>query len=100
MEGIEVACGRYPAARWPKARPYFQSWPWHPAGDARRECEKPGSFCAGTFGGASGGQLPETGYREPDAGRRKPAVKRIAIVGGGVSRLAAALTLEEHRRHG
>src|SRR5712671_312876 len=93
LEGIEVACGRYPATCGATSRPYLQSWPWHPAGNARREREEPGSFCAGTFGAASGIRLPGNGCR-------KPSMKRIAIVGGGISGLAAAFALEEHRRNG
>src|SRR5208282_1107789 len=75
-------------------RPHLQPRSRHPARNPGRKREEPGPpdpglFCARIFAGKSGRRQP------------KPEVMiRIAIIGGGISGLTAAFTLEEHRRAG
>src|SRR5258708_11535659 len=77
-------------------RANLQSRPRYPAGNPGREREESGPpgarlFCV-SFRLQPRNRRPETKSRKPEA------VNRIAIVGGGISGLAAAFSLEEHCR--
>ena len=74
------------------AGPHLQSRPRHSAGNSGGECEEPGALRAGVCRAG----LPVTA-RAPKAGSRR-FMTRIAIIGGGISGLAAAFELEEQRR--
>src|SRR6202158_629018 len=97
LEGIKAARGRHPPPGRRTTWPHFQSRPRYSAGDTRRKCEEPGAPCTRIFGLG----LPRFGLGKQKAGSRKPQfMKRIAIIGGGISGLAAAFALEERRRSG
>src|SRR6202140_2079740 len=99
LEGIKVARGRHFSSRRRTPRPHLQSGARHPAGDAGRQREELGPLRARVFSAGVG--LPRFGLGKQKAGSRKPQfMKRIAIIGGGISGLAAAFALEERRRSG
>src|ERR1700686_1624463 len=99
LEGIKGARGRHFSSRRRTPRPHLQSGARHPAGDAGRQREELGPLRARVFSAGVG--LPRFGLGKQKAGSRKPQfMKRIAIIGGGISGLAAAFALEERRRSG
>src|ERR1700675_3922365 len=99
LEGIKVARGRHFSSRRRTPRPHLQSGARHPAGDAGRQREELGPLRARVFSAGVG--LPRFGLGKQKAGSRKPQfMKRIAIIGGGISGLAPAFALEECRRSG
>src|ERR1700736_2790209 len=97
LEGTKIARGRHSSPGRRTSRPYLQSGPRHPAANSCRQREKSGAFRTGVFDV----RLPRNGFRKPSAESRKPQfMMRLAIIGGGISGLAAAFALEEHRRSG
>src|ERR1035438_8582971 len=83
LEGVKDARGRHSATSRRTPRPHLQSRPRHSAGNAGRKCEESGALGARTFRSAF---------------RRPQFMTRIAIIGGGISGLAAAFALEVQRR--